>query len=58
MINLQSVDKWIRYILFSNWIDAQTNNFFIQNSSSFMKGQDQKSQKIDQSMVIAKELFL
>jgi hypothetical protein len=58
MINLQSMDKWTTYILFSNWMDAQTNNFLIQNSSSFMKGQNQKSQKRDQSIVIAKQLFL
>jgi 6-phosphogluconate dehydrogenase len=57
MINLQSISKWKTYILFSNWMDAQSSNFLIQNSSSFMKGQDQKSQKRDRSTVIAKQLF-
>jgi len=57
MINLQSADKWTTYILFSNSIDAQTSNFLIQNSSSFTKGKGQKSEKIDRSTVIVKELF-
>jgi hypothetical protein len=57
MINLQSINKWTTYILFSNWRDAQTNDFLIQNNSSFMKGKDKKSKNIDQSTVIAKELF-
>jgi hypothetical protein len=57
MINLQAVDKWTTYILISNYMDAQTGNFLKQNSSSFMKGEDQKSEKIDRSTVIAKALF-